>query len=214
VESGGPSAPGRRKIRGPPAELTPYSLSRCRCGALAKAYTDFNARQQQLVRGNAKRGLFGSAVSGLVTGGGFVVILVFYDAGQLTLPGAAAAGFAYQQIRAWTQQFTGSISALFQAAIFLESFESFRQADKQFADRSGSETVPGPFGRMELSHVGLRYPDAERFAVEDVNITITAGEVLAIVGRNGSGKTTLAKLICTAVSAGPRDDRVGRARHV
>jgi len=46
-----------------------------------------------------------------------------------------------------------------------------------------------------LKDVRFRYPEAERFAVEGISLTIEAGEKLALVGPSGGGKTTLASLI-------------------
>ncbi len=54
-----------------------------------------------------------------------------------------------------------------------------------------TETAPV----IRLSGVTFQYPEAARPAVEDVSLTIGAGELVAILGNNGSGKTTLSKLI-------------------
>jgi len=43
--------------------------------------------------------------------------------------------------------------------------------------------------------VTFTYPNAERPAVERINLTVPAGQTMAIVGPNGSGKTTLCSLI-------------------
>jgi energy-coupling factor transport system ATP-binding protein len=48
---------------------------------------------------------------------------------------------------------------------------------------------------IELEHVTFHYPLAARPAIDDVSLSVSAGEVLAIVGNNGSGKTTLGKLM-------------------
>ena len=50
--------------------------------------------------------------------------------------------------------------------------------------------------RIELRNVSFRYPGAEKNTLENINLTIGAGEKLAVVGLNGAGKTTLIKLIC------------------
>ncbi len=49
---------------------------------------------------------------------------------------------------------------------------------------------------LTFDHVSFRYPESRGWVLEDINLTITAGEKLAIVGENGSGKTTLIKLLC------------------
>jgi len=48
---------------------------------------------------------------------------------------------------------------------------------------------------IELKKVSYTYPEAEKPALKDINLTIKAGERIAIVGANGAGKTTLVKLI-------------------
>jgi len=49
---------------------------------------------------------------------------------------------------------------------------------------------------LELRGVCFRYPGADEDTLRDIDLTIRAGEKLAIVGLNGAGKTTLVKLLC------------------
>jgi len=48
---------------------------------------------------------------------------------------------------------------------------------------------------IEFRGVCFRYPGAAEDALRDIDLTIEAGQTLAIVGPNGSGKTTLASLV-------------------
>ena len=48
---------------------------------------------------------------------------------------------------------------------------------------------------IRLEHVSFRYPDTERTVLDDVNLELPAGSVVALVGDNGAGKTTLVKLL-------------------
>jgi fructose transport system ATP-binding protein len=50
---------------------------------------------------------------------------------------------------------------------------------------------------LHTRRIGKRYGSIT--AVEDVDIDIYAGEILAIVGDNGAGKSTLIKMLCGAV---------------
>jgi ATP-binding cassette subfamily B protein len=48
---------------------------------------------------------------------------------------------------------------------------------------------------IRFEHVSFAYPGTERLVLDDVNLDLPAGTVVAIVGENGAGKTTLVKLL-------------------
>ena len=51
-------------------------------------------------------------------------------------------------------------------------------------------------GNISFNHLSFAYPDTDnRSVLEDITVSIQAGETLAIVGRTGSGKTTLVSLL-------------------
>lgn len=50
--------------------------------------------------------------------------------------------------------------------------------------------------KIEFKHVSFAYPKTDKLVLDDINITITPGEKLSIVGLNGAGKTTFIKLLC------------------
>ena len=48
---------------------------------------------------------------------------------------------------------------------------------------------------IRLDDVSYAYPDAERFVLEHLDLTVEAGTITGVVGASGAGKTTLAKII-------------------
>lgn len=56
--------------------------------------------------------------------------------------------------------------------------------------------LPASAPEIELRNVWYRYSGAQDDTIKGLNLTIRAGESIALVGLNGAGKTTLVKLIC------------------
>ncbi len=48
---------------------------------------------------------------------------------------------------------------------------------------------------IRFDHVSFAYPGTDRIVLDDVNLMLPAGAVVAVVGENGAGKTTLVKLL-------------------
>jgi len=54
---------------------------------------------------------------------------------------------------------------------------------------------------VHLQGVAFRYPDSDRDALHDVDLTIRRGEIVGIVGASGAGKSTLALVISGQIPA-------------
>jgi len=71
----------------------------------------------------------------------------------------------------------------------------------ELQDQPKERSLPGApmLGRhgrdIEVRNVSFRYPAVADNALTDVNLKVTAGQTIAIVGPNGCGKTTLVSLI-------------------
>ena len=50
-------------------------------------------------------------------------------------------------------------------------------------------------GEIEFRHVNFRYPDAEEYVLEDINLVAHKGETVAFIGSTGCGKSTLINLV-------------------
>ncbi len=76
--------------------------------------------------------------------------------------------------------------------VFLDYLERFRSLPERF---DKDTELSGEMLRIEFKDVWFRYPGAEKYSLEAVNVTFNKGEIMAIVGENGSGKTTFVKLL-------------------
>jgi subfamily B ATP-binding cassette protein MsbA len=72
---------------------------------------------------------------------------------------------------------------------------SFDLVENAPPERGGSHDPGRAQGTLEFRRVGVRYPGASRFALDDFSLDVRAGETVALVGPSGSGKTTLVNLL-------------------
>lgn len=62
-------------------------------------------------------------------------------------------------------------------------------------EKTGEDVVIKWQGDIEFKNVRFTYPNAEKSSLNDLSLTIKAGETVAIVGENGAGKSTFTKLL-------------------
>jgi ABC-type multidrug transport system fused ATPase/permease subunit len=61
--------------------------------------------------------------------------------------------------------------------------------------RAYSESYPGFVPRVIMANTDFRYPNSDKFAVENFSLDIEPGQFIAIVGSSGAGKTTMVDLL-------------------
>ncbi|HEV2613066.1 MAG TPA: peptidase domain-containing ABC transporter, partial [Noviherbaspirillum sp.] len=70
------------------------------------------------------------------------------------------------------------------------------EPEQKASDLSSRVLLPDLRGDIRLENVYFRYGgNDDSYVLENINLEIKPGELVAIVGRSGSGKTTLAKLL-------------------
>ncbi len=77
----------------------------------------------------------------------------------------------------------------------LKRISELLDAEQDVIDRPGVAALPDVKGDIEFKHLTFRYPDGEYDALEDVTVSIRAGESVGLVGKTGAGKTTFVDLL-------------------
>jgi ATP-binding cassette subfamily B protein len=92
----------------------------------------------------------------------------------------------------------GGFAALRKQSLDISAVREFLDYPEPFLFEGGTPLTPDVNAsyQIELRDVSFRYSEAQRDTLSHIDLTIRAGEKLAIVGLNGAGKTTLIKLIC------------------
>lgn len=77
----------------------------------------------------------------------------------------------------------------------IERFLQIMDADIEIFDEPGAVELEEPKGNIVFEDVNFEYPDDHNQVFSHLNLSIQAGEKVAIVGPSGGGKTTLCNLI-------------------
>lgn len=112
------------------------------------------------------------------------------SAGQVLL--VVTAGSRLSQYVAMTAGEADFVRMWLDASQRLAWLESYARQNRDLAGGA----IPGRLAQgIVLEQVSFRYPGTERWALEDISVTLPAGSVIAVVGDNGAGKSTLMKLL-------------------
>ena len=77
----------------------------------------------------------------------------------------------------------------------IERFVELMDSQIDIFDEAGAVPLQNVKGEITFKHVSFEYPDDHTPVLADINLTIRAGEKVALVGPSGGGKTTLCNLI-------------------
>ncbi|GAA2813026.1 ABC transporter ATP-binding protein [Kribbella solani] len=94
----------------------------------------------------------------------------------------------------WPVTSLGAILAMAQEAMTAADRIS-EILDTHSVIKSGPEELTGSRGHLRFEHVGFRFSDDDTEVLHDINLDLTPGTTLALVGATGSGKTTLTALV-------------------
>ncbi len=125
--------------------------------------------------------------------------LIIYLATHESMKGQITAGTFVSFITAMSmlmppvRSLTSIISELQRGIAAAESVFTF--IDMKPEHDEGTLRVDNVAGLIEFDNVNFSYQGAEVAALNEINITIRAGQTVAFVGRSGSGKSTLLNLI-------------------
>jgi ATP-binding cassette subfamily B protein len=137
------------------------------------------------------------ALAWAVFGGAYVGAVVFVSWGLQAAAGdvllVLAAG---SRLSAYVGATVGEIGFL--RGIWMDGSRRLAWLEDYAAAQAASpdQPVPTRLARgIRFEHVSFAYPGTERLVLNDVNLELAAGAVVAVVGENGAGKTTLVKLL-------------------
>ena len=131
----------------------------------------------------------------------FLKILIIFLGARKVLEGSFSVGILLAFI-VYKDQFIGRATELINKTVDLTMLRlhAERLADIALTEpeprgilvSSGAIRAPA---RLELRNISFRYAASEPWILDDVSMTVEAGESVAIIGPSGGGKTTLLKML-------------------
>jgi ATP-binding cassette subfamily B protein len=85
---------------------------------------------------------------------------------------------------------------VFRSLLFIENLDLFLALRPSITAGDGAGAGLPVRTAIRFEQVSFAYPGSSHLALDNFNLEIPAGKVIALVGRNGAGKTTLIKLLC------------------
>jgi ATP-binding cassette subfamily B protein len=122
--------------------------------------------------------------------------------GDFTIGDLVFLSGSFGQLNGFFQQILIGFTYIAGQALYLEDLYSFFDIKPTIVEPANPHPFPNPIRQgIVFDNVGFRYPGAERWVIRNFNLTINAGETVALVGENGAGKTTIVKLMARLYEA-------------
>jgi ATP-binding cassette subfamily B protein len=141
--------------------------------------------------------LAAAAFALLVTGGALAWMVWQALHGLATLGDLVFFYLAFQQGQRLMATLLQNVGQFYSNSLFLGDLFAFLALEPRIVDPPRPAPVPPALGEgIRFRRVSFRYPDSQRWALDQFDLTIPAGQTVALVGLNGAGKSTLLKLLC------------------
>ncbi len=117
--------------------------------------------------------------------------------GILTLGDLALFFQAFNQGQNIVKSLLSSLGQIYRNSLFIGNLFEFLQIKPEITNPSNPIPVPSALKQeIRFRQVTFRYPGTEEAVLDNFNLTLPSGKIVAIVGDNGAGKSTLIKLLC------------------
>ncbi|WP_017317176.1 ABC transporter ATP-binding protein [Mastigocladopsis repens] len=179
------------------AEMRLFNLGDFFQSAYRKVRYRLRTENLRLVRDQNLGRLAAGLIILLISGGAIVWMGRQVLLGIITLGDLALFYQAFNQGQGLMRSALGNLGQIYRNSLFISDLFAFLQIEPKVIDPPQPLPLPAKMREgIRFRQVTFRYPGSDRAVLENFNLTIPAGKIVAIVGDNGAGKSTLTKLLC------------------
>ncbi|HKM29308.1 MAG TPA: ABC transporter ATP-binding protein [Bacilli bacterium] len=100
----------------------------------------------------------------------------------------------FAMINGYVTSFVNFMPSLTSGMESVRSISEIMMSD-DIEDNTGKASLSNIKGEVEFCNVSYRYPDGDQDVVSNLNLKVSPGECIAVVGPSGSGKSTIMNMI-------------------
>jgi ATP-binding cassette subfamily B protein len=179
------------------AELRLFDLGPHFRSAYQSLRQRLRTEQLKLTRDQSLARLGAGSIGVLIAGGALAWMAWRVLQGLATLGDLALFYQALNRGQSLLRSLLENAGQIYANTLFLGNLYEFLELEAQVVDPP--QPFPAPPALREtlrFQRVTFCYPGSERTILQNFDLTIPAGQIVAIVGANGAGKSTLLKLLC------------------
>ena len=177
-------------------ELKLFGLKNFLTSRFASLWDQIYEEDVSLLRRKLFAGVFLAALGTIGYYSAYVFIVWRTLLGVISIGAMTALSGAILQVSGNIEQLFSTVSGIADQALFLTDLLAFLEMEPTIRSKPNALPAPKPIQHgFEFRDVWFCYPGTSRMVLKGLNLTLRAGERVALVGENGQGKTTIVKML-------------------